>query len=433
MNTLQKILLTLLTCAVIANQVVPMQREGSDTGSVAQSQTAASEPTANTCSICLQEMLPAERTKTLSCEGINMHTFHTDCIDEWLTNNNTCPVCNKPVLASERPPAPQNLKIDGDNTLQFYIRDGSFNRPIKDLTIKYCSLERLPAGLTSIHGSLEIINCPNFTSLGDLADVNGHLTIVDCPIQTLPASLTAVGKGLQIINCPLTSLGGITNVTSLYISNCPITSLEGITTITNELSISNCPQLTRLPAGLTTLQEDFSISNCPQLTRFPAGFTTVQGSIIIENCPIPNLGNLTTIGGRSWLRGYYNSHLKNCPNLTSLGNLTSVKDLSISDCNQLANLNDLPNYIEKLDIVRCSNLINFPTNLTTVEYLTIDNCAQITSLGNLTTVRKNLIIKNCPNLTSLGNLTTVGGTRTITNCPKLVQPSSSWFSWPWNW
>ena len=44
------------------------------------------------CSICLQT-LNSQKIKVLPCE----HTFHTDCILEWLTNTNTCPICRKSI------------------------------------------------------------------------------------------------------------------------------------------------------------------------------------------------------------------------------------------------------------------------------------------------------------------------------------------------
>jgi hypothetical protein len=42
-----------------------------------------------TCSICLLEL--KKNDKTLDCQ----HIFHKKCIDEWISNNNTCPLCRK--------------------------------------------------------------------------------------------------------------------------------------------------------------------------------------------------------------------------------------------------------------------------------------------------------------------------------------------------
>lgn len=40
------------------------------------------------CTICL-EQITAENLKTLPCS----HQFHTQCINEWLENHETCPLC----------------------------------------------------------------------------------------------------------------------------------------------------------------------------------------------------------------------------------------------------------------------------------------------------------------------------------------------------
>ncbi|XVF53412.1 hypothetical protein PTKIN_Ptkin05aG0097700 [Pterospermum kingtungense] len=48
------------------------------------------KPDDNTCSICLSEYMPKETLKTIpQCH----HCFHSDCIDEWLRLNGTCPIC----------------------------------------------------------------------------------------------------------------------------------------------------------------------------------------------------------------------------------------------------------------------------------------------------------------------------------------------------
>ncbi|XP_062026159.1 putative RING-H2 finger protein ATL69 [Rosa rugosa] len=50
-------------------------------------------PNDKTCSICLAEYQPKE-----SLRGIPVcnHYFHAICIDEWLRNNSTCPLCRNP-------------------------------------------------------------------------------------------------------------------------------------------------------------------------------------------------------------------------------------------------------------------------------------------------------------------------------------------------
>ncbi|PON69025.1 43kDa postsynaptic protein [Trema orientale] len=53
------------------------------------------------CPICLMEYQPKDTIRTLpNC----FHYFHTDCIDEWLRLNATCPLCrNSPLISPISP------------------------------------------------------------------------------------------------------------------------------------------------------------------------------------------------------------------------------------------------------------------------------------------------------------------------------------------
>jgi hypothetical protein len=42
-----------------------------------------------TCSVCLEDAVPGDALKKTRCG----HSFHGDCIDQWLRKNVTCPVC----------------------------------------------------------------------------------------------------------------------------------------------------------------------------------------------------------------------------------------------------------------------------------------------------------------------------------------------------
>ncbi|XP_073008481.1 RING-H2 finger protein ATL16-like [Typha latifolia] len=48
------------------------------------------------CAICLNEFQEEERLRILpSCS----HSFHTDCIDIWLSNNTNCPICRQDITS----------------------------------------------------------------------------------------------------------------------------------------------------------------------------------------------------------------------------------------------------------------------------------------------------------------------------------------------
>merc|ERR1719197_2462125 len=42
-----------------------------------------------TCTVCMEEWADGDDVRTLPC----LHHFHTNCIDEWLKRNKTCPIC----------------------------------------------------------------------------------------------------------------------------------------------------------------------------------------------------------------------------------------------------------------------------------------------------------------------------------------------------
>lgn len=48
------------------------------------------------CVICMIEFVIGDRIRYLPC----LHTYHTDCIDDWLMRSFTCPSCMEPVDAA---------------------------------------------------------------------------------------------------------------------------------------------------------------------------------------------------------------------------------------------------------------------------------------------------------------------------------------------
>ncbi|KAA0039350.1 hypothetical protein IC582_020569 [Cucumis melo] len=59
------------------------------------------------CSVCLGEYKTEDKLQKIPTCG---HVFHMDCIDHWLANHNTCPLCRLSVLSpSSQPP---HIQID---------------------------------------------------------------------------------------------------------------------------------------------------------------------------------------------------------------------------------------------------------------------------------------------------------------------------------
>ncbi|XP_040922046.1 E3 ubiquitin-protein ligase RNF6 isoform X2 [Toxotes jaculatrix] len=48
------------------------------------------------CSVCINEYAQGNKLRSLPCS----HEFHIHCIDRWLSENNTCPICRQPILAA---------------------------------------------------------------------------------------------------------------------------------------------------------------------------------------------------------------------------------------------------------------------------------------------------------------------------------------------
>lgn len=50
------------------------------------------------CSVCINEYAQGNKLRRLPCT----HEFHIHCIDRWLSENNTCPICRQPILSSHQ-------------------------------------------------------------------------------------------------------------------------------------------------------------------------------------------------------------------------------------------------------------------------------------------------------------------------------------------
>lgn len=67
-----------------------------------------SNETEVSCSICLCDYQKDELLRELPCK-VGRHVFHADCIDEWLTQKLSCPICRDDPLAELRDPGEQRV------------------------------------------------------------------------------------------------------------------------------------------------------------------------------------------------------------------------------------------------------------------------------------------------------------------------------------
>uniref|UniRef100_UPI00398EDE0B E3 ubiquitin-protein ligase RNF6 isoform X1 n=2 Tax=Pristiophorus japonicus TaxID=55135 RepID=UPI00398EDE0B len=56
----------------------------------------AENEVSKTCSVCINEYAIGNKLRRLPCA----HEFHIHCIDRWLSENSTCPICRQPILGS---------------------------------------------------------------------------------------------------------------------------------------------------------------------------------------------------------------------------------------------------------------------------------------------------------------------------------------------
>ncbi|KPP61978.1 hypothetical protein Z043_119871 [Scleropages formosus] len=58
-------------------------------------QTSLEGELGRACSVCISEYAQGNKLRRLPCA----HEFHIHCIDRWLSENSTCPICRQPVLS----------------------------------------------------------------------------------------------------------------------------------------------------------------------------------------------------------------------------------------------------------------------------------------------------------------------------------------------
>ena len=55
------------------------------------------------CCICLSDYDTGDEVRVLACD----HSYHTECIDQWLERNNTCPLCSRSITDLPAEAAPE--------------------------------------------------------------------------------------------------------------------------------------------------------------------------------------------------------------------------------------------------------------------------------------------------------------------------------------
>jgi len=95
----------LMQCAIAMGLVAPVLGNAQPPATTAQIRAlprekfdAARFPPAAMCGICLSEYAQGEDVRVLPCDAERRHHFHLTCIDTWLVQHATCPICRASML-----------------------------------------------------------------------------------------------------------------------------------------------------------------------------------------------------------------------------------------------------------------------------------------------------------------------------------------------
>ncbi|XP_053297930.1 E3 ubiquitin-protein ligase RNF43 isoform X2 [Pleuronectes platessa] len=93
--------------------------------------SASSSNSSPVCAICLEEFQDGQHLRIISCA----HEFHKDCVDPWLVQHRTCPLCmhnimgeDKHIYRTERQPQRSRLQ-QGPEQSQSFLHPQTYNNP----------------------------------------------------------------------------------------------------------------------------------------------------------------------------------------------------------------------------------------------------------------------------------------------------------------
>ncbi|KAM4085496.1 hypothetical protein ACJW30_10G032400 [Castanea mollissima] len=274
----------------------------------------------------------------------------------------------------------KNLDLSGCSKFDKLPEDLGNIVSLEELYLSETAIKELPLSFEFLIGltSLDLTNCKDFVLLPNTM----------CSLKSLfIINLSGCSK---FVNLP-ENLGNLEGLFSLSLKGTAIEVLPssvGCLTYLGHLDIRDCKNLLCLPSSICSLKmlKDLYLSGCSKLVNLPE-----------------NLGNLEGLFYLS-LNGTAIEVL-----LSSVGRLTALRQLSLSDCK---NLLCLPSSICNLKMLKhlylsgCSKFVNLPKNLENLENLCLLSLkgAAIevlpSSVGRLTALR-HLNLSDCKNLLCL--------------------------------
>ncbi|XP_034462067.1 E3 ubiquitin-protein ligase RNF43 isoform X2 [Hippoglossus hippoglossus] len=115
--------------------------------------SASSSNSSPVCAICLEEFQDGQHLRIISCA----HEFHKDCVDPWLVQHRTCPLCMHNIMGTERQPQRSRLQQSPEQSqgfLQPQHYSSPHNHPFPQHAIPFSMRPHYPRGPSGPYPSL---------------------------------------------------------------------------------------------------------------------------------------------------------------------------------------------------------------------------------------------------------------------------------------
>nr|VDC61945.1 unnamed protein product [Brassica rapa] len=301
-------------------------------------------------------------------------------------------------------------------SLQELIIDGSAVEELP-LSLKPESLSKIPDTINKLASLQELI-------------IDGS-AVEELPLSLKPVSLPCLAKfsagGCKSLKQVPSSVGWLNSLLQLKLDSTPITTLpEEISQLRfiQKVELRNCLSLKSLPNKIGDMDTLHSLylegSNIEEL---PENFGNLENLVLLQMNKCKNLKKLpNSFGGLKSLCHLYMEEtlvmelpesFGNLSNLRilNLGNnkfhslpssfkgLSSLKELSLCDCQELTCVPPLPCNLEKLNLANCCSLesISDLSELTMLHELNLTNCGKVDDIPGLEhlTALKRLHMSGC--------------------------------------
>ncbi|CAN6976212.1 unnamed protein product [Brassica rapa subsp. trilocularis] len=312
---------------------------------------------------------------------------------------------------------------------------------LEELDLSSTSLQSLPSSIGNLKNlqKLHVMHCASLSKIPDTINKLASLqeliidgsAVEELPLSLKPGSLPCLAKfsagGCKSLKQVPSSVGWLNSLLQLKLDSTPITTLpEEISQLRfiQKVELRNCLSLKSLPNKIGDMDTLHSLylegSNIEEL---PENFGNLENLVLLQMNKCKNLKKLpNSFGGLKSLCHLYMEEtlvmelpgsFGNLSNLrvlnlgnnkfhslpSSLKGLSSLKELSLCDCQELTCLPSLPCNLEKLNLANCCSLesISDLSELTMLHELNLTNCGIVDDIPGLEhlTALKRLDMSGC--------------------------------------